>query len=348
MKDVVDTLYVKHVSGGISQITFKTYHAGKGEPARKQWQGAARDVIWLDEEPPEEVYSEALTRTLDTRGIVMQTFTPLMGQTWVVGHFMGAKAGSSTWFKNVTWDDAPHLTEEAKAAVLASYSEHEKDTRSKGVPMMGAGAVYSVYQEDVQIEPFEIPDHFFQIVGMDFGIGHDNAVVWLAIDRDSDTIYVTDCYKKSGETVVYHAAALKKHGVWIPVAWPHDGMQRDKGSERARPLWRAYREQGVSMLPHSACFDDQKQGAQPVEPGVMDILERMKTGRLKIFRHLTPLWEELRTYYRDKDAQIVKKNDDLLDALRYGVMMRRKARHKPTTTTIHRRKYTAPVVGGRA
>lgn len=344
VKQVMDTVTVKHVSGGLSACTFKTYHAGKGEPARKAWQGAKRDVIWLDEEAPQEVYSEALTRTINTQGIVLQTFTPLMGQTWIVSHFIGDSVAPGVWYKNVTWDDAPHMTPEVRKRVGASYQEHERDTRTKGVPLMGSGAVYPVYQEDIQIDPFEIPDHFYQIVGIDFGIDHPGAGVWLAIDRDADTVYVTDCYKKPGETPVYHAAELKKRGAWIPVSWPHDGMQRDKGSDRARPLWRAFREHGASMLPFSACYDDKIQGAQPVEPGVIDILERFRTGRLKIFSNLSPLFEEMRMYYR-KDGQIVKANDHLLDAMRIGVMMLRKARHKPAPIT-HRRRYTAPVVGG--
>lgn len=347
VKDVLDTLYVKHVSGKLSSVTFKTYHAGKGEPARRQWQGAARDVIWLDEEPPQEIYSEARTRTLDTNGLVMQTFTPLMGQTWIVSHFVGDQNLPGVWYKNVTWDDAPHLTEEAKAAVSASYSEHERDTRSRGVPLMGSGAVFPVFDEDITVPSFEIPDHYYQIMGCDFGIDHPHAAAWLAIDRDADTIYLIDCYKKAGETPVYHAAEMKKHGSWVPVAWPHDGMQRDKGSDRARPLWRAFREQGVTMLPNSACYDDRKEGAQPVEPGIIDLLERMRTGRFKVFSHLSQFLEEKRMYHR-KDGQIVAINDDIISAVRYGVMMKRKARTKPTGAIHHKPRYTAPVVGGLA
>jgi len=88
VKDVVDTIRVKHVSGGDSTVTLKTYHAGKGEPARRQWQGTSRDLIWLDEEPPPELYTEALTRILDSKGRLMLTFTPLQGATNVVNHFM--------------------------------------------------------------------------------------------------------------------------------------------------------------------------------------------------------------------------------------------------------------------
>jgi phage terminase large subunit-like protein len=88
VKEVVDTIKVHHVSGGLSTVTLKTYHAGKGEPSRRQWQGTSRDLIWLDEEPPPELYTEALTRILDSNGRLMLTFTPLQGATSVVNHFI--------------------------------------------------------------------------------------------------------------------------------------------------------------------------------------------------------------------------------------------------------------------
>src|ERR1041385_2664588 len=50
---------IKHISGGYSQIDFKTYEQGW-----QQFQGTKRDVIWLDEEPNDpKIYSECVTRT---------------------------------------------------------------------------------------------------------------------------------------------------------------------------------------------------------------------------------------------------------------------------------------------
>ena len=76
ISDAIDTFQVKHVSGDNSQATFKSYKDG-----REAWQADEIDLVWLDEEPPEDVYTEALTRTNNTGGCVMMTFTPLMGMT---------------------------------------------------------------------------------------------------------------------------------------------------------------------------------------------------------------------------------------------------------------------------
>lgn len=84
--DAVETVYVQHVSGGISELTLKNYEQG-----RTSFQGTGRHVIWLDEEPEMSVYTECLTRTMTTNGIVMCTFTPLLGMSEVVRYFLDIK-----------------------------------------------------------------------------------------------------------------------------------------------------------------------------------------------------------------------------------------------------------------
>lgn len=81
--DAIDTLSVAHISGGFSTLQFKSYEKG-----REKWQGTALHVVWMDEEPPEDIYFEALTRTNETGGIVYLTFTPLLGMSNVVHRFL--------------------------------------------------------------------------------------------------------------------------------------------------------------------------------------------------------------------------------------------------------------------
>lgn len=81
--DAIDTVNVRHVSGGTSFLGFKSYDAG-----RKKWQGPPKHVVWFDEEPPQDVYIEGLSRTNATGGLVYLTFTPLMGMSQVVHGFL--------------------------------------------------------------------------------------------------------------------------------------------------------------------------------------------------------------------------------------------------------------------
>lgn len=81
--DLVDTIHVKHVTGGWSDLGFKSYEQGRGS-----FEGTGKHVVWDDEEPPMDVYSEQLIRTATVGGIVMITFTPLEGLSEVVLQFM--------------------------------------------------------------------------------------------------------------------------------------------------------------------------------------------------------------------------------------------------------------------
>ena len=319
--NVVDQVTVRHASGGVSRAVFKTYEQG-----RKKWQGTSVDWVWLDEEPPQDVFSEALTRTLDCGGLMNMTFTPLNGASEVVMHFLDG--GTGIWYINATWDDALHLTEADKEQMMSSYAAFERETRTKGVPLAGTGVVYAVPDEMITVEPFEIPPHYRRLVGIDFGMDHPGGAVWIAHDTDLDIIYIYDCYKTQGQSAAYHGEAIRSRGDWIPVAWPHDGMQRDKGSGTA--LADSYRKHHVNMLPESACYKDDKQGAQPVEPVVQEIDDRMRTGRLKVFSTLESWFREKRMYHRD-DGLIVKLHDDLMACTNYAVMMKRRARNQQRT-----------------
>ena len=331
--NVVDMIQVRHKSGGISIVTLKTYEQGANK-----WQGGKLDWIWGDEEPPMDIYTEMITRTLDSRGRVLITFTPLLGSSEVVVHFLNAKT-AGIFVKNVGWDEAPHLDEDAKQRLWDSYPEHERETRAKGTPLMGSGAIFPIGDSEISVTPAPIPNWWPCINGVDFGIDHPAAGAFLAHDRDSDTLYVYDCYKASGQTAVYHADALKKHGDWIPNAWPRDGLERDKGSGIA--LKDQYRGHGAFMLREPAHYPDER--GNHVEPGLLEMLERMRTGKFKVFANLLPWFEEKRLYHR-KDNQVVKIREDIMSATRYAVMMCRFAQ-LPTPTAPPAKGPTRPIMG---
>jgi len=81
--DAVEIVYVHHQSGGTSILNFKSY-----DQRRESFQGTEQNVIWLDEEPPMDIYSECLLRTMTTNGVIILTFTPLQGLTELVLAFL--------------------------------------------------------------------------------------------------------------------------------------------------------------------------------------------------------------------------------------------------------------------
>ncbi|MER2529188.1 MAG: terminase family protein [Candidatus Competibacter denitrificans] len=312
---LVDTVRIRHQkSGGVSTLTFKTYDQG-----RERWQGETLDIVAFDEEPPEDIYMEGLTRTNATGGFVWLTFTPLLGMSEVVRRFLFARSPDRIDI-NMTIDDAGHYTPKQRATIIASYPPHERDARVKGIPILGSGRIYPVVEAAITFDPFAFPRHWPAIAGLDFGWDHPTACVWARWDRDADTVYLYDAYRVKEATPIIHAAAIRARGTYIPIAWPHDGLQHSKDS--GVPLATQYRNHGLNMLPEQAKHVD---GSNGVEAGIMDMLDRMYTGRLKVARHLNDWWEEFRLYHR-KDGKIVKEGDDLMDASRYLCMSLRFAR----------------------
>lgn len=86
--NAIDTVKIRHASGGISTLSFKSYEMG-----RAKWQGETLDGVWFDEEPPLDIYTEGLTRT-QARGLFsILTFTPLQGASDVVRLFLNEADG---------------------------------------------------------------------------------------------------------------------------------------------------------------------------------------------------------------------------------------------------------------
>lgn len=324
--DAVDTILVKHISGGMSRVTFKSYEKG-----REKLQGETIEFAFLDEEPPLGIYIEVLTRTNATKGFVAMTFTPLLGMSDVVKRFLNEQNPDRN-ITNMTIEDVDHYTREEKDRIISSYPAHERKARALGIPFLGSGQVFPVPEDNLMIDYMVLPDHWPRIVGIDFGFDHPFAAVWMAWDRETDTIYVYDVFKNRQGTPRTHAPVISARGPWIPVAWPHDGLQHDKGS--GVQLAEQYRQAGLNMLHERAQYEETPgtSGTQnsrfSVEAGIMDMLERMNAGRFKVFSHLSDWWEEFRMYHR-KDGKIVAKDDDAMSATRYAVMSLRMASTPP-------------------
>ena len=274
VSNLFDSIRVKHASGGTSTLVFKTYEAG-----RSKFQGLTLDVVWLDEEGPEDIYSEALAR-LTGGGIIYTTFTPLLGWTNVVSRFMRDDSPEARRDRGVIrmgLKHAEHFTEEEKERRLAGYPAHERAARENGDPMLGSGAVFEeVIESDIstRLAITDVPAHWHKLWGLDFGIAHPFAAALTAWDRDADVLYVLDCFKMANALPVQHAARIKAIAPDAPIAWPHDGAAREAGS--GKPLADLYRQQGLRMIATHATHVG---GSYSTEAGIMEMLSRMRDGR---------------------------------------------------------------------
>lgn len=323
IKDVADEVVVKHAGGGRVKLKFKTYEQGW-----RKWQSGDPKIIVWDEEPDEnnveqkDIHSEVITRLVRNNGIFIGGYTPLIGETALTRHFMESE-DPAIWWTGASWDDAPHMTEENRQRALASYKEHEKDSRTKGIPMMGEGRIFTASENEIAIDPVPIPDHWARITGIDFGLAHPAALACLAWDRDTDIIYLYDSWKKENVKTNEHADVINARGDWIPVAWPHDGEKRDPRS--GLQFHKIYRnDHHVNMLSRSARYKNDQGGAQAQWPIIEEMRLRMDVGKFKVFRTCKDWLSEFRSYHT-KDGQIVSRRDDCLKASFYALMMRRYA-----------------------
>lgn len=318
-KGLIKDIKIRHVSGGVSTISLKAYSQGQ-----HVLMGSSIDFIWIDEEPEDqEIYPQCVTRTATGNGgkggYVMLTFTPENGMTPIVCQFM-EDIQPGQFLLNVTWDDAPHLGEEVKEQLLAAIPEYQRDMRSKGIPVLGSGVIFPIRDEDITVEPFECPDHWYVLNAMDFGWDHPQAHIQLWHDRDEDIVYVAHAWRRSERDADQAWTAVKRWNKGIPVAWPHDGLQHEKGGGQV--LKDQYNDAGFDMLGEHATHEE---GGMSVESGLWKMLQAMRDGRFKVFSTLREWFEEKRLYHRDDKARIVKERDDLMSATRYGYMMLREA-----------------------
>lgn len=310
--DAIQAIWVRHASGGLSVVQFKSYDQG-----REAFQGTEQDGIWLDEEPPMSVYTECLLRTMTNDGSVMLTFTPLRGMSEVVLSFLPGGAvpevqEGSKAVVSATWDDVPHLSQQAKDDLWKAIPPFQRDARSKGLPQLGAGLIYPVPESVFVCEPFEIPKHWPRSYGLDVGWNR-TAAIWGADDAETDTEYWYSEHYQGEEQPAVHAAAIKARGN-LPGAI--DPASFGRGQADGRQVVQLYRDAGLDLQP----------AVNAVEAGILHVWERLSTGRLKIFSTLRNTLSELRLYRRDEKGKIIKERDHAMDAGRYRSMTRHIAR----------------------
>lgn len=321
VKGAIEKVIVKRVSGGgdvsnagESELWLRSYEQG-----RKIFQGFELDGFWPDEECPQDVYDEGQVRLMTTKGISTLTFTPLQGLTALVlnllsGADIGAASGNAIIHAEASraivmcgWDDVPHLDDEAKRQMFAKLPPHQRDARTKGVPSLGAGAIYPVAEEDIAVAPFEIPDHWPRAYGLDVGWNR-TAASWGALDPEADVLYIyAEHYRGQAEPAI-HSEAIKARGAWIRGAI--DPASRGRAQKDGEQLLSLYEGLDLDLTPAD----------NAVEAGIYEVWQRLSTGRLKVFRSCGNWFGEYRIYRRDDKGKVVKENDHLMDSTRYLVM----------------------------
>jgi len=321
--DVIDTIYVQHVSGGISTCAFKTMDQGV-----TKLRGTKKHGIWMDEEPKDgkgyDIMSELRRRTMlikdemgEEAGQVMLTFTPQLGMSALCVYVMKTD-DPTVQMVNITWDDCPHISPEERAKEEASMLPHEFEARVLGRPVIREGLVYPFPESEVLVDYFPVPNHWPHVVGVDIaGYNGYTAAVLLAKDVKADCWFVIGEYCEKLRSREEHFEGINAWGDGIYAACDPSGNRTEVDGSRTIPL---YRKLGMNI--HNANND--------VLEGVTSVAEGFKSGKLKIMRNCRGLIDEWRFYQYDaKTLKPRKKDDHRMDCLRYAWMAKGNARPIP-------------------
>src|ERR1700693_609871 len=193
----------------------------------------------------------------------------------------------SKYVVQAAWDDVPHLSAEAKAEIGRAYMPYQADARMRGVPQLGAGAIYPVPESEIVVAPFALPVHYKRGYGMDVGWNR-TAAIWGAHDTQADVVYLyAEHYRGQAEPAI-HAQAIRAHGEWIPGVI--DPAARGRGQGDGNALHVMYVDLGLKL----ALADNS------VDTGIYETWARLSTGRLKVFTTLQNWLAEYRLYRRNE------------------------------------------------
>jgi phage terminase large subunit-like protein len=323
----IDTFFVTHRTDGkvdgVSEASFKSF-----EMRRERLQSESVDWVHIDERPTEELYNEVYARTIATGGHIIVSYTPVgEGAAAGITYRFLTEPSADRSVHRITGAEARHITDARREEVAAGLPDHERETRLEGIPQLGTGPVFPLELLPAltkSFNPDDIPSWARWCVGIDFGFDHPFAAVLIAWTHDTGELWVIDSFRMDRSSALYHVQRIHSMtgGLRIPIAWPHDGAQHDKGS--GLPLMGQYKNFGANMMSRHAV--NHGTDRNNIEPALEEMRELMYTGKITIAGHNSELLEELRHYHRDEDFRIVKQRDDLVSALRYAIMMRRLGR----------------------
>lgn len=219
------------------------------------------------------------------------------------------------------WDDAPWLTEKSKLQMEADTPPHLIEARRLGRPSMGSGNVYPISIESIMCKPIEIPAFWKRIYAIDPG-WNNTAVLWAALDPQTDTLYIYDELFVKEQPPSVTAAGVRARGEWIPGVI--DPASRGRSQVDGKQLLQSYRDLGLKLYP----------AENAVETGISDLWHRMTSGTVKVFNTLPHFAREFILYRRDLKGRIIKENDHIMDCFRYIQLNLKRAKSKAEMVSV--------------
>lgn len=317
----VDTITVRRETGGYALLQSKTY-----EQSVLSYQGVPVDLAWVDEDPgyDDRIYNELLGRTIAANGRIIVSLTPMLGMTPIRKRFVEGD-GKRIFQVRGGIDQALHIPKERHQAIIDATPERERAARLYGLEMQGQGAVFDTPVSQVKYErpPEHFPLHWPVVWGLDFNHGgssaeaHPFVAAFAFYDQPNDVIYIADLIVLHSPHPDQHVMRMRAHACWdAPVLWPHDGT-RTGDMKSGDSISQIYKSLGLRMQPTHVTFPE---GGYSLEAGLVEMNRRFASGRLLIAKHLSSEFDAQYLNYHYENGKVVRRDDDVLDAIRVVVM----------------------------
>ena len=321
---------IRHVSGANSYLLFANY-----TQEVRQLQGFKLNLAVFDEQPPDDFFSEIVTRTATTQGKVLCSFTPLKGLNGLVSKFWNREEGYE--YIRVSWDDVPthdpwgmpFLLMETRRQLERDYLPHERDARIAGKPVMGKGAVFQIRQwptyKTGEFNFNEMP-HIQRIIALDLGLVNDKTVISLMYwEPWEKTAYLHRQIIVQGvEEAVptqYINHLLRPEVFGTPIVLPPDASTQGRytmSSSSIRELFESYElnvyEKAIMNPP-----DSEGRVTNHKSYGINQMRQMLEVGSLMINENCTNFLSEAQNYFVDEKGRF-SDPDDCIDSCRYALL----------------------------
>lgn len=316
---IIDTIYIYNVFGEISKIGFKSCDQG-----REKFQGTSLNFVWFDEEPPYDIYLECKMRVIDKSGYIFGTMTPLKGLTWVYHEiYLNERNDPNIWHTQMQWEDNPYLNQEEILQLKSSMSEEEVQSRCYGNFAILGGIVYPEFNENIHvIEPFNVPEEWYDNLSIDPGLNNPLSCHWYACDYDGN-VYVIAEHFEAQKDIKYHSDKIKE--ICKKLKWPQlkngnyasliDSAANQKTLSATRSVSELFYDFGISV--NAKVNKDVFSGIQRVKSYLKNAQGQ---ARIFIFKTCVNLIREFKSYAWGKADCPIKDDDHALDELRYYIM----------------------------
>ena len=321
---------IKHVSGSNSYLLFANY-----TQEVRQLQGFKLNLAVFDEQPPDDFFSEIVTRTATTQGKVLCSFTPLKGLNGLVSKFWNKEEGYE--FIRVAWDDVPEmdpwglpfLLNATRRQLERDYLPHEREARIAGKPVLGKGAVFQLSSwptyKTGEFDFTRMPN-IQRVIALDLGLVNDKTVISLMYwEPQERTAYLHRQIVVQGiEEAVptqYINHLLRPEVFGTPIVLPADANTSGRytmSSNSIRELFESYElnvyEKAIMNPP-----DNQGRTTNHKSYGINQMRQMMEVGSLMINENCTHFLSEAGNYYVDGQGRF-SDPDDCIDSARYALI----------------------------